>query len=168
MDELDGATQKIEKKDISDFGRVGRRGLFMIRSRLKKQLQVRLKVSKLHSLYWPPGGDSSGCIEVYASCVNDEWREDRDHSHVAFLLSLYYIHECARVYEHARACTHTHTGSLTPRRGRFCRLHLSVKMMDGGYEIISAAIQKANEHRQGRRWQTDGEKDGGMERWMDR
>jgi len=26
-------------------------------------------VLKLHSLSWPPGGDSSGCIEVYASCV---------------------------------------------------------------------------------------------------
>jgi len=29
-----------------------------------------LQVLKLHSLSWPPGGDSSGCIEVYASCVN--------------------------------------------------------------------------------------------------
>jgi len=28
-----------------------------------------LHVLKLHSLYSPPGGDSSGCIEVYASCV---------------------------------------------------------------------------------------------------
>jgi len=28
-----------------------------------------LHVLKLHSLYWPPGGDSSGCIEVYASCA---------------------------------------------------------------------------------------------------
>jgi len=28
-----------------------------------------LHVLKLHSLSWPPGGDSSGCIEVYASCV---------------------------------------------------------------------------------------------------
>ena len=27
-----------------------------------------LHVLKLHSLYWPPGGDSSGCIEVY---IND-------------------------------------------------------------------------------------------------
>jgi len=27
------------------------------------------RVLKLHSLSWPPGGDSSGCIEVYASCV---------------------------------------------------------------------------------------------------
>jgi len=28
-----------------------------------------LHVLKLHSLSWPPGGDSSGCIEIYASCV---------------------------------------------------------------------------------------------------
>jgi len=26
-------------------------------------------VLRLHSLSWPPGGDSSGCIEVYASCL---------------------------------------------------------------------------------------------------
>jgi len=28
-----------------------------------------LHVLKLHYLSRPPGGDSSGCIEVYASCV---------------------------------------------------------------------------------------------------
>jgi len=28
-----------------------------------------LHVLKLHSLSWPPGGDSSGCTEVNASCV---------------------------------------------------------------------------------------------------
>jgi len=27
------------------------------------------QVLKLHYLSWPPGGDISGCIEVYASCV---------------------------------------------------------------------------------------------------
>jgi len=28
-----------------------------------------LNEGTLHSLSWPPGGDSSGCIEVHASCV---------------------------------------------------------------------------------------------------
>jgi len=31
--------------------------------------KYKLHVLKLHSLSWSPGGDSSGCIEVYASCV---------------------------------------------------------------------------------------------------
>jgi len=32
------------------------------------------RVFNLNSLYWPLGGDSCGCIEVYVSCVKADWQ----------------------------------------------------------------------------------------------